>query len=142
MIHFNLICANDHEFEGWFQSGKAFDGQVKKKQVACPVCDDSKIKKALMAPAVSAKSTRAFAPANNDAVQSREARKALAAIRDTVESNCENVGNRFAEEARKIHYGEAATRGIYGEATNDEAKGLSEEGVPFSRIPWVKRGDA
>ncbi len=142
MILFNLICSNDHEFEGWFQSGTAFDEQRKRKQVACPACDDFKINKAPMAPAVSAKSTQGTPPLDRRDGSKQDMHKALHAIRETVEKNCEDVGNRFAEEARKIHYGEAETRGIYGEATNDEAKDLNEEGVAFARVPWVKRGDA
>ena len=140
MIHFNLACANEHEFEGWFQSGQAFDAQLKKKQVICPICEDTKIGKAPMAPAVASGSSsdvRRGGPA--DAAVTREM---LTKLRHHVEQSCENVGDKFAEEARKIHYGETESRGIYGETTNDEAQDLSEEGVPFARLPWPKKTDS
>ncbi len=133
MIHFNLRCDKGHEFEAWFQNGGAFEKQAKRRQVECPSCGDTKIAKAPMAPTVRA------GKALGDAA---ELRRKLSKLRDHVEKNCENVGNQFAEEARKIHYGETEPRGIYGESTDAEAASLTDEGVRFARIPWVKRGDS
>ena len=129
MIHFNLICDAEHEFEAWFQSGAAFDDQLKKKQVTCPVCDSARVAKAPMAPSVTPK---------GGGMQAADMRRALKALRGKVEQNCENVGDKFAEEARKIHYGETQARGIYGQTSNEEAADLTDEGVPFARIPWIK----
>ena len=133
MIHFNLSCVDGHEFEGWFRNGGAFERQLQKKQVVCPVCSNTKIAKAPMAPAVAAKGS---AVAN-----AVEMRKALTELRDHVEKNCDNVGEKFAEEARKIHYGEVEARNIYGRSTDDESRDLVDEGVPVARIPWIKRAD-
>ena len=131
MINFNLRCQKDHEFEAWFRSSEAFENQAQKGHVSCPFCGSKKVNKALMAPAVSAKSS-----GKRDSAAG--AYKALKALREHVEANCENVGDNFAEEARKIHYGEVEKREIYGQATDQEASALTDEGVEFSRIPWVK----
>ena len=141
MIHFNLTCNNEHEFEGWFQSGAAFDAQVKKGQVTCPVCDVAAVRKAPMAPAVSPKGGRT-PRAGDTGAQAANLHGKLRELRAAVEKNCENVGDKFADEARKIHYGETQARGIYGNTSNDEARELRDEGVPFARIPWTKREDA
>lgn len=130
MIHFNLRCTKGHEFEGWFKSTKAFDAQAKRKQVTCAVCGSAKIEKAPMAPAITATGGAAHM------------REALTELRTRVEGNCDYVGERFADEARKIHYGEAGERGIYGESTDQEARELIEEGIKVSRIPWLRRLDS
>lgn len=135
MIHFNLRCAKDHEFEAWFQSSDAFDRQLRSRRVICPSCGDHKIVKAPMAPAVAAQSRRP----QPDAVQMRQA---LTELRDKVEKNCDYVGNDFPDEARKIHYGEAEARGIYGEATAAEASELVDEGVKVAPLPWIRRADS
>ena len=137
MIHFNLRCSSGHEFEGWFRSNEAFEWQVEKKQVVCPACSDSKVAKAVMAPAVTAKGRGA----NGDDA-AKKMRKTLVALREHIERNCDDVGNRFAEEARKIHYGEAESRGIYGQSTDEETRDLVDEGVPVKRVPWIKRADS
>ena len=136
MILFALRCAAEHEFEGWFRNGAAFEAQSAAGEIACPVCGDSTIEKAPMAPHVgrAAKDVEAPSP--------EQMRKALEEVRRQVESNCDYVGDRFAEEARRIHYGEADRRGIYGEATADDAKTLHEEGIEFARIPWPRTTDA
>ncbi len=133
MIHFNLRCVDGHEFEGWFRNGGAFERQQQKKQVVCPVCSDTRIAKAPMAPAVAAKSS--------DVANAVDMRKALTELREHVEKHCDNVGEKFAEEARKIHYGEDEPRNIYGQSTDEETRELVEEGVPVARIPWIKRAD-
>ena len=111
MILFTLRCAQGHEFEGWFRNGDGFDVQQKAGEVACPVCGDTSVEKAVMAPRLgrSRDSLPAITPA--------QFRAALVEMRRQVESHCDYVGNRFAEEARRIHYGEIDPHGIYGEAS-------------------------
>lgn len=133
MIHFSLRCANSHEFEVWFRSSGDFDKQVKQRQVECPSCGDTKVTKALMAPAVRSRKTNP-SPA--------QLRRHLKQLRDHVEKNCDYVGGQFAKEARKIHHGEVEARNIYGESTDAEATALADEGVSFARIPWIKREDS
>jgi hypothetical protein len=135
MIHFSLRCAKGHEFEGWFRDGATYDKQAKAGKVACPECGSVKIEKAPMAPRLATTSSKAeLSPA--------EMRKALVALRRHVETNCKYVGPRFAEEARKIHYGETEAKPIYGESTSDEAKALTDEGIAIGRIPWIPTEDA
>jgi hypothetical protein len=135
MIRFTLRCAAEHEFEGWFRNGDAFEAQREATEIACPTSGDTQIEKALMAPNIgrSHKNLPALSPA--------QMRAALVELRRQVESNCDYVGERFAEEARKIHYGEADPHGIYGEATAEESHELTEEGISFGRIPWVPPTD-
>lgn len=145
MIVFDLICHNDHEFESWFQNTDAFDKLVKAKQVSCPVCGDTKISKSLMAPAVSGtkkKGDGKMAVSAKAAQQMGQYMEAVKELRDQVEKNCDYVGEKFPEEARKMHYGEAETRNIYGEASESEAEALKDEGVEVQRIPWVPTEDA
>jgi len=137
MILFELRCGDGHHFEGWFKDGASFDGQVAAGGIACPFCGGVDVAKAVMAPRLN--SARGDALDVHDAA--RAARKVLGALRRKVESSCENVGERFPEEARKIHYGETAPRDIYGEASPDEARELEDEGVAISRIPWVRLED-
>lgn len=134
MISFNIRCSKDHEFEGWFRDSATFDSERKKRRITCPICGDAKVEKALSAPNISTGEKRDAARSE----QAREMRTALREFRRNVEQNAENVGDRFAEEARKIHYGETEKRGIYGEASMDEAKELADEGVPFTPIPWIE----
>jgi hypothetical protein len=137
MIVFNLKCRKDHVFEAWFRDNETFDEQVAAGVVSCPVCGSKKIEKALMAPHV-AKSGRAKETAREIA-KVAQAKKTLTELRRQVEENCDYVGPTFAEEARKIHYGETDERNIYGETSNEEAKALNEEGVKVQRIPWLPR---
>jgi hypothetical protein len=141
MISFNLICKNDHEFEGWFRNSADFDRQAKKQLIACPECSDSKIAKSLMAPVVGAKGA-VSADRTEKAEQAKKVRKMLGEVRDYVETNFDDVGDDFTEEARKIYYGESDERPIYGNATDEDAKELAEEGVPVGKLPWVKRADS
>ena len=139
MISFNLRCGEDHTFEAWFKDSETFDSQVEASEVVCPVCGDSGVEKALMAPRIG-KGDRALA---KKAVEHAKRYAAFASeVRRHVEDNCDYVGPDFAEEARKIHYGETESRGIYGEASDDDAKALNEEGVEVQRIPWAPREDA
>lgn len=134
MIRFSLICDAEHKFEGWFRNGDDFDAQKKRGFVACPVCHSAKVDKALMAPAVStARKQDTIALAMGE-----EQRKALAQLKlmaEKARENADYVGDKFAEEARKIHFGETEARGIYGEATFEEASSLVEEGVEFMPLP-------
>jgi hypothetical protein len=136
MIHFALRCAADHQFEGWFRDGGAFESQAAAGEITCPHCGDSRVEKAVMAPRLARTSAAEKRP---DPVKLKAA---LRALRKHVETNFEHVGARFAEEARKIHSGEADARNIYGEATPEEARALSDEGIEFGRIPWVPPSDA
>jgi hypothetical protein len=160
MIRYRLKCEKRHEFEAWFPSSGAFDRQVKRGEVSCPRCGTAKVHKTLMAPNIikGAKRTRAAkasertqekAPSEPAAAQSAPPAQAethrlaahgpLAAamrkMRAEIEAKSEYVGPRFPEEARKIHYEEAPARGIYGEATREEAQALSEEGIEFFPLP-------
>ncbi|MGS1094212.1 DUF1178 family protein [Aquamicrobium terrae] len=134
MIRFSLVCEHDHEFEAWFRSGDDFDTQKKRGFIDCPSCGSSKVEKALMAPAVStsAKQEKMALAMGEAQRRALEEMKALAA---KVRENADYVGDKFAEEARKIHFGEADARGIYGEATLEEARDLAEDGVEFMPIP-------
>ena len=138
MISFNLMCANEHEFEGWFQNSAEFEAQAKKKRIECPYCGDTAVAKALMAPAVGAKSA-VRETRREKAAQAAKLRKALTEMREFVERNFDDVGDRFPEEARRIYYGESEERAIFGNATEEEAEELAEEGVPVGKLPWIKR---
>lgn len=141
MIVYDLTCGNDHDFEAWFPSSEAYDKQRKARKVPCPVCGDAKVSKALMAPSVAgAKKKDGGKPIHTTGQAAFVT--ALRELRHHVEANCDNVGERFPEEARKMHYGEAEKRNIYGEATEAEAETLSDEGITCQRIPWVPGHDA
>ena len=134
MIRFSLICDHDHEFEAWFRSNDDFDRQKKRGFVDCPTCGSTKVGKALMAPAVSTgKKREKIALAMNE--MQKKAMAEMKALSEKIRENADYVGDKFAEEARKIHFGETEQRGIYGEATLDEAKSLAEDGVGFMPIP-------
>ena len=159
MIRYALRCERDHTFESWFQDSSAYEQQVKRKLVSCPVCDSVMIEKAIMAPRIVRKKGReraepaaAPAPAPAPAVppetpaatagatplmmaQERELRAKLKELRDHIVKNADNVGEKFPNEARKMHYGEIEHRPIYGEASPEEAKSLIDEGVEVSPLP-------
>lgn len=156
MIVFDVSCSNDHVFEGWFRDSDSFGEQVEAGAVTCPVCGDTKVRKALMAPAVSGtRKGKDDAPpaapqavgAPNAAIDASDGKlaefvEALHEFKKHVEENSDYVGDTFPEEARKIHYGETEARSIYGEATPEEAEELVDEGVDFHRIPWTGKTDA
>ncbi|HXP77067.1 MAG TPA: DUF1178 family protein [Stellaceae bacterium] len=133
MILYTLRCAADHEFEAWFRDGATYEAQSAAGEIACPECGDVEIEKAPMAPRV-ARSKAEPSPA--------DVRRLLQQVRKHVETNCEYVGDKFADEARKIHKGDADKRGIYGEATDAEHRELTEEGIDVHRVPWVPPNDA
>lgn len=134
MIKFNLRCDHDHTFEGWFASSDAFDTQAKRGFVSCPDCGSSAVRKALMAPSVSTTRDRA-AVAAEVAGKQREIMSQLRKIRDTVTSQAENVGDRFAQEARRIHYSEVPKKAVYGSASKEEVTALAEEGIAVAPLP-------
>ncbi|GLS30650.1 hypothetical protein SAMN04488498_10330 [Mesorhizobium albiziae] len=134
MIRFSLACDHDHDFEGWFRNNDDFETQKKRGLVECPACGSHKVEKALMAPAVSTgRKKQKIALAMNAEQQAAMAQ--LKALSEKLRENADYVGDKFAEEARKIHFGETDARGIYGEATAEEARGLVEDGVEFLPIP-------
>ena len=139
MIKYELKCRKDHVFEAWFYDSATYDKQEAGGRVVCPVCNSRKVTRAPMAPRIGKSKSQVAAA---EAKQQAMALKALAEIRDHVEKNADYVGDQFAEEARKIHYGEVDKRSIYGEATREEAEDLAEEGVEVAMIPWLPRGDA
>ena len=139
MILFDLRCTRDHVFEAWFPNNAAYDKQAKAGAVACPSCGSRKVEKAPMAPRIG-KAAKASVPAV--AAEHAEIRQQLTELRAKIEANCDYVGDKFAEEARRIHYGETERRDIYGETSDDEAKELNDEGVKFSRVPWLPRQDS
>ncbi|MGK9233113.1 DUF1178 family protein [Inquilinus limosus] len=139
MILYELRCEAGHGFEAWFRNSDTYDTQVAAGEVNCPVCGSSSVQKALMAPAIA---KRPAEDGRRTHTTMAEARRQLEALRRKIEENCEYVGDRFAEEARKIHYEEAGHRDIYGEATEAEARELEEEGIGVARIPWVSRTDS
>ena len=130
MIVYNLRCRNSHEFEGWFKDSAAFDAQAKGGKVVCPVCSSKKVEKAIMAPAVSGAKK-----SNLTDSEAKQMRQFMTGLRKYVQDNADYVGPNFAEEARKIHYGEVEHRHIYGEASLEEAKELVEEGVDVAPLP-------
>ncbi len=134
MIRFTLSCDGDHQFEVWFGSNADFETQQKRGLVDCPVCGSHQVGKALMAPAVSTgrKQEKVALAMNSEKRAVMEQFKALA---EKMRENADYVGDRFAEEARKIHFGETDPRGIYGEATAEEARSLIDDGVGFMPIP-------
>jgi len=155
MIRYSLACERGHEFESWFASSSAYDKQAKRGLIACPMCGSTNVEKAIMAPrlgrsdktidvsappAAAAPPPPAPAPQGAEPVamispQERELRTKLKELRDHLTKNAENVGRKFPEQARKMHYGEIEHRSIYGEASPQEAKDLHEEGIEFHPLP-------
>lgn len=158
MIKYGLQCAKGHTFDGWFQSSAAYDKQAKRGLVTCPTCGSAKVGKALMAPNLgtrqnkkadrskkpgppSAPSPAPVAPeppaqlAAELPAPQRALLEAMRELRREITKNAEYVGPKFADEARKIHHDEAPARGIYGEATAEEAAALHEEGVAVYPMP-------
>ena len=147
MIVYKLTCKNEHSFEAWFKDSDTSEQQLDGGQVLCPSCGTTSVHKALMAPRVAKRRKQAEA-APHQLTNDREAAaraefiKAVGELRQHVEANCDYVGERFPEEARRIHYGEVDRRDIYGEASPDEARKLRDEGVEVYGIPWLPRHDS
>jgi hypothetical protein len=135
LIRYSLICDNAHEFEGWFSESADFDRQVASGFLTCPVCNSASISKLLMAPSVSTARGKEEMQTLAMNVARKEAMTKLREAIDTIKANAEDVGTKFPEEARRIHYGEADARGIIGHATPDEAQALVEEGIEIAALP-------
>ena len=153
MIRYSLQCERGHAFESWFQSSSAYESQEKRKLVNCPICGSAKVERAIMAPQIVsqtrhdraepapapavAPATEVTAPTSTPLLmaQERELRAKIKELRDHIVKNADNVGERFPNEARKMHYGDIEHRPIYGEASPDEARALIEEGVEVSPLP-------
>ncbi len=147
MIHYNLVCSQAHEFDGWFSSSQGFEQQAERGLVECPVCGDAKVTRGLMAPAVPKKGNSVQPSTAQPVAEPTEnmpdhVRAALMKLRSEVETNCDYVGDQFADEARRIHNGESDKRGIYGETTPEQAEALADDGIAFAKIPWVPRADS
>lgn len=136
MPKYNLLCSRDHQFEGWFNSEKSYIDQKKQKLIGCPTCDDTSIRRAIMAPNVSTKTNKKSNKKNNNTAF-YNSRSTLMHLKSWVANNCENVGDRFVKEARKASLGERDDH-IYGTATDKEIKKLHEEGIAVIGIPDVK----
>ena len=139
MIRYDLICSKGHEFDGWFSDSAAFDIQAKRGLISCTHCGVSKIEKQIMAPGIPTKGNR---KSDTQAMSAGPIDPRAAAMvqvmrdyRKHVTENSENVGKKFADEARKIHFKEVNERSIYGEATADDAKALIEDGIDVHPIP-------
>lgn len=149
MILYELICENAHGFESWFRNSETYDAQVAAGEVTCPMCGTMAVSKALMAPRLSPR-RRETAPvlgpsgeaettvaAGNP--QSARLTALLQEVRAEIEQTFTDVGDRFAEEARRMHYNEREAAPIYGEATLDDARDLIEEGIEVMPLPWSRR---
>ena len=166
MIKYQLICDQNHEFEGWFQGSAAYDEQVANGLLCCPLCDSDQVKRALMTPTLASpkqrksstlsasappasltsapsRSGHATAPSPAPVMQAEQVQAFGAALaelrqlRQKIVKNCRDVGDNFAEEARKIHYGEAEAEGIYGQATQEERESLKDEGIEIVDMQWA-----
>jgi hypothetical protein len=152
MIRYALVCEKGHGFESWFADSAAYDKQIKRRLVTCPQCGSAKVDKAIMAPRVTGARKRSApaeipapaavpepsqekAPVAMITPQEREIRTKLKELREHLTKNADHVGPQFPEEARKMHYGEATHRSIYGEASPEEAKALADEGIEFHPLP-------
>ncbi|MBO6717602.1 MAG: DUF1178 family protein [Rhizobiaceae bacterium] len=136
MIRFSLCCDRDHDFDGWFRNNDDFETQKKRGLVSCPVCNSAKVEKALMAPSVQSSRKREKVALGMNAEQ-RRLMGQLKELTDKLKENADYVGDKFAEEARKIHFGETDPRGIYGEASKEEVKDLLEDGVSIMPLPTI-----
>ncbi|MGU9961971.1 MAG: DUF1178 family protein [Candidatus Puniceispirillales bacterium WSBS_2018_MAG_OTU23] len=163
MISFNLICAEGHQFEGWFRSSEDYDDQQMRGLMACPLCNNTQVSKTLMTPNIGAKSNTQAEPLIKQVESARtvmspppeitppkmpppeileaaaEMMAEMRKIQKTIEAKCDDVGGDFANEARKIHYGEIPPRRIYGKTSDSEAKDLVEEGIEITAVPWLPK---
>jgi len=144
MIRYSLKCENGHSFESWFKSAEAYDTLRASGMVACPTCQSQSIEKTLMAPQVSPARNKAAVPAKPEGQvmasgPDPKLADAIEKIRDHVETNSEYVGDKFAEQARAMHEGDAPERSIYGEVPREEAKKLIDDGVPALPLPFIPK---
>ena len=163
MIKYQLICEKGHEFEGWFQSSDTFSEQCAAGILSCPICETVNVRRALMAPNLARPKTRKTeAPSEQQAeaapvsppppvsvsgagmppeamIKMRELVVEMRELQSRITSECRDVGSDFAEEARRIHYGEVEPEGIYGEVSETEREQLDEEGIEIMQMPWLPR---
>lgn len=150
MIRYELSCPQGHHFDAWFRDSNLADRQLRQKKLECAICGDKKIKKAMMAPRLASGST---VPAlvkpspsvehhEDMAVHAADPKTLLRGLRRYVEKNFENVGDQFAEEARKLHRGESDHLAIYGQTSKEEHRALEEEGIDITTLPWIPENDA
>ncbi len=164
MIKYQLICDKSHEFEGWFGNSATFESQQESGLLTCPVCGSADVRRALMAPNLASPKTRKTdlaeqqpsaqpepqpqpqAPQQASAAlppaaarKKHELMSEMRALQTKIRQECRDVGNDFAEEARKIHYGEVEPEGIYGQATAEEREALDEEGIEIMDMPWLPK---
>ena len=135
MIKYNLICRCGETFESWFSSSNEYDVLRKKKLINCIYCNNTSIKKSVMAPNLFSKSNKIITKTKLE----KKIKKELLNFRRYIEKNCKNVGNNFSQEARKIHYDKKTSKGIYGKASTEETDELIEEGIDVATIPWVDK---
>jgi hypothetical protein len=138
VIHYALVCENAHKFEAWFRNAQAYDDQHARGIVTCPVCSSASVDKAIMAPSLSRSGSEKMSEKMSLSIghpEHAQIREALRALRRKVMSEADYVGDKFAEEARRIHFKDVEARGIYGEATRDEVASLIEDGVDFMPLP-------
>ena len=133
MIKYNLTCECGNAFESWFANSSEYDSLIKKKLVKCIYCDSSSVKKTVMAPRLTRKSNQI----SKKTKLQRRIKKQLVDFKKYIEKNCEDVGERFSQEARNIHYDKKTSKGIYGKATPEETSELIEEGIDIYTLPWV-----
>ena len=147
MIRFALACEAAHSFESWFRDGAAYDTQRERGLLTCPVCGSAKVEKAIMAPQVARKDREAAPPPVNDPAppapvalltpEQALVRTKLRELRELMTQNSDNVGDKFAEEARRMHFGETEHRAIHGEANREEVSALLEDGVEVMPLPGL-----
>ena len=135
MIKYNLICNCGKTFESWFPSSVEFDSLCKKKLIRCIYCESSLVKKTVMAPSLTRKSNEVLIKTKLE----KNIKKQLINFRKYIEKNCRNVGTKFTQEARSIHYDKKTSQGIYGKATLEETTELLDEGIEVATIPWVDK---
>ncbi len=138
MICYSLICSEKHTFESWFANAKAYDKLKKRNLLTCSVCGNPKVEKAVMAPAVSATKNKGLKEDQPNLTPS-DSEKAITQLKAHIKNNSEDVGNNFAVIARKMHEGKTPERSIHGKTSLNEAKSLTEDGVPIIPIPWFDR---
>lgn len=139
MIKYSVRCENTHEFEAWFKDSATFDTQAKRGDISCPHCGNTKVFKAPMSPSIGKSSKSASTPEQRAREVAERILEVAQQMRKEVEANCDYVGDQFADEARRIHYGEADERGIYGEASDEESQELDDEGIEVYRLPTIRR---
>jgi hypothetical protein len=154
MILYELRCAGGHGFDAWFRNADTYDQQHAAHQITCPICGDGDVSKAPMAPRIGRSSKSAPEPVvpapQNSGEPGREiapehlrmVMSKIAELNQHIAETSDYVGKAFPEEARKIHYGEAEHRDIYGEASPQEAAELRDEGIAVAAIPWIRRTDS